>query len=98
MIDVGFRLAVSSVYQATPTKGRQAVLGVLRHGRPRTYLPSDEALGYLNQVQVSERTRRRLLHLPRDTVLDEATMQRWLAEHLAEVIDEWAKDLNLGAS
>jgi hypothetical protein len=80
-----------TTYQTTPTKDRQAVLDVLLAGRPRTYLLNAEALGYLNQVQVSARTRRRLLHLPRDTVLDEATMQRLLAEHLAGVSDQQRK-------
>ena len=80
-----------TTYQTTPTKDRQAALDVLRAGRPRTYLLNDEALGYLDQVQVSARTRQRLLHLPRDTVLDEATMQRLLAEHLAGVSDQQRK-------
>lgn len=80
-----------TTYQTTPTKDRQAVLDVLLHGRPRTYLLNDEALGYLDQVQVSGRTRQRLRHLPRDTVLDEATMQRWLDEHLAGVSDQQRK-------
>ncbi len=80
-----------TTYQTTPTKDRLAVLDVLVHGRPRTYLLNDEALGYLSQVQVSGRTRQRLLHLPRDTVLDEATMQRLLDEHLAGVSDQQRK-------
>ncbi len=80
-----------TTYQTTPTKDRLAVLDVLLAGRPRTYLLNDEALGYLDQVQVSARTRQRLLHLPRDTVLDEATMHRLLDEHLAGVSDQQRK-------
>jgi hypothetical protein len=80
-----------TTYQTTPTKDRLAVLDVLVHGRPRTYLLNDEALGYLEQVQVSGRTRQRLLHLPRDTVLDEATMQRLMDEHLGGVGDQQRK-------
>jgi hypothetical protein len=80
-----------TTYQTTPTKDRLAVLDVLLHGRPRTYLLNNEALGYLDQVQVSARTRQRLRPLPRDTVLDETTMQRLLAEHLAGVSDQQRK-------
>lgn len=80
-----------TTYQTTPTKDRQAVLDVLLAERPRTYLLNDGALGYLDQVQVSGRTRQRLRHLPRDTVLDEATMLRLLDEHLAGVSDQHRK-------
>jgi hypothetical protein len=58
---------------------------VLRNGRPRAYLLNDEALGYLADLPVAAATRQRLLHLPRDTVLDEPALQRLLAEHLPRV-------------
>ncbi len=71
-----------TAYTTLPSKDRLSVLDVLRNGRPRTYLFNAEALGYLDRVPVAAGTRRRLLHLPRDTVLDEPTLLRLLDEHL----------------
>lgn len=71
-----------TAYTTTPNKDRQTVLAVLRNGQPPTYLLNDEALGYLAQVKIAAVTRRRLLHLPRDTVLDEPTLLGLLEEHL----------------
>jgi hypothetical protein len=71
-----------TAYTTTPTKDRQTVLAVLRNGRPATYRLNDEALGYLAQVPLAAKTRQRLTHLPRDTVLDEPTLLRLLDERL----------------
>lgn len=73
-----------TTYQTAPTKDRLAVLDVLLHGRPRTSLLNDEALAYLSQVQVSNRTRQHLRHVPRDTVLDGLTMQRLVGQRLEQ--------------
>jgi len=70
-------------YTTTAGKDRQAVLDVLRHGAPRTYLLNAAAERVLRQATLAERTRRLVLtHLPRQTVLDEPTLDRWLAEHV----------------
>jgi hypothetical protein len=74
-----------TAYTTTPTKDRATVLAVLRNGRPPTYLLNAEALGYLAQVPLAARTRQRLLHLPRDTVLDEPTLLGLLDAHLPGV-------------
>jgi hypothetical protein len=71
-----------TAYTTTPTKDRATLLAVLRNGRPPTYLLNDEALGYLAQVPLAAKTRQRLTHLPRDTVLDEPTLLGLLATHL----------------
>jgi hypothetical protein len=74
-----------TAYTTLPGKDRLSVLDVLRNGRPRTFLRNDEALGSLARVNVSALTRQRLLQLPDDQVLDEPTLLRLLAEHLAGV-------------
>lgn len=74
-----------TAYATRPAKDRLTVLDVLRTGRPRAFLLNEEALGYLADLPVSAVTRRRLLHLPRDTVLDEAALDRLLVEHLPRV-------------
>jgi hypothetical protein len=71
-----------TAYATRPAKERLTVLDVLRNGRPRAYLLTDEALGYLADLPVAAATRQRLHHRPRDTVLDEPALQRRLTEHL----------------
>jgi hypothetical protein len=77
-----------TAYTTTPAKDRATVLAVLRNGRPPTYLLNAEALGYLAQVPLAARTRRRLTHLPRDTVLDEPTLLGLLDEYLPGLGDQ----------
>lgn len=74
-----------TAYATRPAKDRLTVLDVLRNGRPRAYLLNDEALGYLAELPLAAATRQQLLHLPRDTVLDEPALQRLLAGHLPRV-------------
>jgi hypothetical protein len=74
-----------TAYATRPAKDRRTVLAVLRPGRPPAFLLNDEALGHLADLPVSAATRHRLLQLPRDTVLDEAALDRLLAEHLPRV-------------
>jgi hypothetical protein len=80
-----------TAYTTLPGKDRLSILDVLRNGRPRTYLLNDEALSYLERVSVSGVTRRRLLHLPRDTVLDEPTLLDLLEAHLPGLGDQTRK-------
>ena len=77
-----------TAYTTTPTKDRATVLAVLRNGRPPTYRLNAEALGYLAQVTLAARTRQRLTHLPRDTVLDEPTLLGLLDAHLPGLGDQ----------
>jgi len=69
-------------YLTTPSKDRLSVIDVLRNGPPRQFRLNGEALGYLEAAGVSGVTRRRLAYLLQDQDLDEATMHRWLEEHL----------------
>ena len=74
-----------TIYQTTEAKDRLTILDVLRGGQPRCFRLNAEALGYLEQVQLSQITRERLRRLPWEQDLDEATLERELAEHLGAV-------------
>lgn len=74
---------LATVYHTLPGKSRLHMLDALRNQRPRTYLLNDEAEAYLERMQLSVGVRRNLAHLPRDQVLDDATLTRLLAEHVA---------------
>lgn len=74
-----------TAYTTLPHKDRLSVLDVLRNGRPRTFLLNDEALGALARMNVSVLTMQRLLQFPYAQLLDEPTLLRLMAEHLAEV-------------
>lgn len=69
-------------YQTTAAKDRLSILDVLRAGQPRTFRLNAEALGYLDQVQLSQVTRARLLALPWNHDLDAPTLDVLLATHL----------------
>jgi hypothetical protein len=69
-------------YQTTASKDRQSVLDVLRGGQPRMFRLNAEALGYLNQIHLSQVSRARLLALPWNQDLDEPTLAVLLATHL----------------
>lgn len=69
-------------YRTTAAKDRLSVLDVLRGGQPRRFRLNAEALGYLDQVQLSQVTRTRLLALPWETDLDEPTLAALLTTHL----------------
>jgi hypothetical protein len=75
----------STAYTTLPHKDRLSVLDVLRNGRPRPFLLNDEALESLARVNVSALTLQRLLQLPYEQGLDEPTLLRLRAEHLAGV-------------
>lgn len=69
-------------YRTTAAKDRLSVLDVLRAGQPRRFRLNAQALGYLDQVQLSLVTRTRLLALPWETDLDEPTLAALLTTHL----------------
>src|SRR5919108_1734935 len=50
-----------TIYQTTDSKDRLTILDVLRGGQPRSFRLNAEALGYLDQVQLSQISRARLL-------------------------------------
>lgn len=74
---------LATVYHTLPGKDRLRVLDALRNQRPRTYLFNTEAEAYLDRMHLSAGVRRNLVHLPRDRVLDEATLTTLLAQHVA---------------
>jgi hypothetical protein len=51
---------VYTAYQTLPKKDRLSVLDVLRHGRERVFRLNHEALGYLENVQLSKASRQAL--------------------------------------
>lgn len=84
-----------TIYHTAPGKDRLSVLDALRNGRPRTFLLNAEAEGYLDNFGLAAVQRRRLAALPRDQVLDAATLDALLAVHLAGVGPQqsrWIRD------
>jgi hypothetical protein len=84
-----------TIYQTTAAKDRLTILDVLRGGAPRRFRLNAEALVYLEQVQIAQLTRERLLQLPWEQDLDEATLERLLRAHLPQVTDQqrkWIRD------
>lgn len=58
-------------------------------------LLNDEALGDLANVPLAAVTRRQVTRLPRDTVLDQPTLDRLLADHLPRLGQQprtWIED------
>jgi len=80
-----------TIYQTTEAKDRLTILDVLRNHQPRTFRLNAEALGYLAQVPLAQTSRERLLRLPWEEDLDEATLERLLREHLPTVPDQQRK-------
>lgn len=72
-------------YQTVRHKDRLGALDVLGNGRPRTYLVDAAALATLAAQPLAAATRRAVAHLPRGQVLDAATVDRLLAEHVPRV-------------
>jgi len=69
-------------YRTTAAKDRLSVLDVLRGDQPRRFRLNAEARGYLDQVQLAQVTRARLLALPWETDLDEPMLAVLLTTHL----------------
>jgi hypothetical protein len=73
---------VYTAYATTATKDRQAVLSVLRAGRPAEYLWNEEAAAHLERAGLSAKLRRRLAELPSGTALGQAELDAYLAERV----------------
>jgi hypothetical protein len=80
-----------TIYQTTLTKDRLAILDVLRCGAPRRFRLNAEALNYLDQVQLARLHRQRLLSLPWEQDLDEATLEEMLYRHLPQLPEQQRK-------
>ena len=63
-------------------KDRLTVIDVLTNHRPRHFLVNEEALGSVEAFGLSAVRRRQLEHIPRDVIMEEATMHRLLETHL----------------
>ena len=84
-----------TAYQTTAAKDRLTIIDVLCNGQPRRFRLNAEALGYLNQVQVSQLTRQRLMQLPWEQDLDETALAHLLTIHLPALSDlqrKWISD------
>jgi hypothetical protein len=80
-----------TIYQTTATKDRLTILDVLRGGAPRRFRLNAEALAYLDQVQLAQLHRQRLLVLPWEQDLDEATLEGLLTRHLPQLPEQQRK-------
>ncbi|MDQ2998401.1 MAG: transposase, partial [Chloroflexota bacterium] len=84
-----------TIYQTTVAKDRLTILDVLRGSQPRRFRLNAEALAYLDQVQLAQVNRVRLLSLPWEQDLDEVTLERLLTAHLPQVTAQqrkWIQD------
>jgi hypothetical protein len=68
-----------TAYQTTPKKDRLTVIDVLRGGRPRAYRFDQEADRHLEWLGLSAAARAKLMAIPREQALDEATLTALLA-------------------
>src|SRR3989441_217372 len=71
-----------TAYFTTAAKDRLTIIDVLTNHRPRRFLVNAEALGYVEAGGLSAVRRQQVEQLPSGTIVDEATMQARLAEHL----------------
>lgn len=76
---------VYSAYHTRPTKERLAVLDVLRNMRERTFRLNREALGYLDDGNLSQATRQRLQSWVSEEDMNEATFIMRLEEALPKL-------------
>ena len=65
-------------YHTTAAKDRLTVIDLLRPGQEGTYLINEVALDWLEQVGGSVQVQEQVGHLPRDEVVDQATLNGWL--------------------
>jgi hypothetical protein len=71
-----------TAYFTTEAKDRLTIIDVLTNHRPRRFLVNEEALGFVEACGLSAIRHRQLAQLPCGTMLDAATMQALLEEHL----------------
>ncbi len=74
-----------SSYHTTVSKNRLSVLDVLRGGYPRVFRLNAEALRLLEQVKLAPATRAKVVLLPWDVDVDEATLTVLLTTHLPQL-------------
>src|SRR5215475_8128774 len=72
-----------TAYFTTAAKDRRTIIDVLTNHRPRRFLVNAEALGFMEACGLSAVRRQQVEQLPAGTLMDEATMQALLEEHLA---------------
>jgi hypothetical protein len=86
---------VYTAYRTLPKKNRLSVLDVLRNGRSRRFRLNQDALAYLENVQLSQASRETLQSCCSETEMDEPTFQDhldWMLpnlgkQHRKEIID-----------
>jgi len=71
-----------TAYFTTAAKDRLTILDVLTNHRPRRFLVNAEALGFMEVCGLSAVRRQQVEPLPSGTIVEEATMQALLEEHL----------------
>jgi hypothetical protein len=74
-----------TAYLTTPNKDRLTIVDVLRNGRERSFMLNAEARSYLERMSLAASHRERLQQLPYDELMDRATVDRLLAEHLPDL-------------
>jgi len=71
-----------TAYFTTAAKDRRTIIDVLTNHRPRRFLVNAEALGFMEACGLSAVRRQQVEQLPSGTIVDEATMQALLEDHL----------------
>ena len=76
---------LSTAYFTTAAKDRLTIIDVLTNHRPRRFLVNAEALSFMEVCGLSALRRQQMEQLPSGTIMEEATMQALLEEHLPGV-------------
>src|SRR5437016_4652870 len=71
-----------TAYFTTAAKDRLTIIDVLTNHRPRRFLVNAEALSFMETCGLSALRRQQMEQLPSGTIMEEATMQALLEEHL----------------
>jgi hypothetical protein len=71
-----------TAYFTTATKDRLTIIDVLTNHRPRRFLVNAEALSFMEACGLSALRRQQMEQLPSGTIMEEATVQALLEEHL----------------
>jgi hypothetical protein len=74
-----------TAYFTTAAKDRLTIIDVLTNHRPRRFLVNAEALSFMEVCGLSALRRQQMEQLPSGTIMEEATMQALLEEHLPGV-------------
>ena len=74
-----------TAYFTTAAKDRLTIIDVLTNHRPRRFLVNAEALSFMEVCGLSALRRQQMEPLPSGTIMEEATMQALLEEHLPGV-------------